>query len=60
MKRAVKSRHKPGADLAGAQNDNTEFHIPDNERKYLRELANKQAEYAALPIMAQRKKCGSI
>ena len=57
MKRSVKSRHtKLGAGLAGTQNDNTEFHISDNEWKYLRELAKKQAEYAALPIMAQRKK----
>ena len=26
------------------------------ERHYLRELARKQAEYAALPLMEQRKK----
>ena len=32
-----------------------EWHIPADERTYLRELAEKQAEYAALPIMAQRK-----
>jgi hypothetical protein len=32
-----------------------EWHIPADERAYLRELARKQAEYAALPIMAQRK-----
>ena len=32
-----------------------EWQIPDDERAYLRELAGKQAEYAALPIMAQRK-----
>jgi hypothetical protein len=57
MKRSIKSRHaEVGAGLAGAQNDNTEFHISDNERKYLRELAKKQLEYAALPIMAKRKK----
>ena len=31
------------------------YHIPDNERTYLRELARKQAEYAALPVMAERK-----
>ena len=31
-----------------------EWHIPDYERTYLRELASKQAEYAALPIMAAR------
>jgi len=36
--------------------DNVEFHIPNNEREYLRELAKKQAEYASLDIMAQRKK----
>jgi hypothetical protein len=30
--------------------------IPDSERKYLRELAQKQGEYAALPVMAERKK----
>lgn len=29
--------------------------IPDGERTYLRELARKQADYAALPVMAQRK-----
>ena len=32
-----------------------EWHIPDEERHYLRDLAQKQAEYAALPVMAQRK-----
>ncbi len=31
------------------------WQIPDNERHYLRELARKQAEYAALPVMARRK-----
>jgi hypothetical protein len=31
------------------------FHLPDHERAYLRELAKKQAEYAALPVMEQRK-----
>ncbi|MEI8191206.1 MAG: UvrD-helicase domain-containing protein, partial [candidate division NC10 bacterium] len=31
------------------------WHIPDDERAYLRDLARKQAEYAALPVMAQRK-----
>lgn len=30
--------------------------IPDEERKYLRELAKKQAEYAALPVMQERRK----
>jgi hypothetical protein len=30
--------------------------LPDNERTYLRNLAQKQAEYAALPVMAERKK----
>jgi hypothetical protein len=29
--------------------------IPDDERSYLRELASKQAEYAALPVMAERR-----
>ena len=33
----------------------TEWYIPDEERTYLRTLAAKQAEYAALPVMAQRK-----
>ena len=32
-----------------------EWHIPDRERTYLRELSRKQAEYAALPVMAQRR-----
>lgn len=32
-----------------------DFDVPANERAYLRELAKKQAEYAALPIMAKRK-----
>jgi hypothetical protein len=32
------------------------WHIPDNERSYLRDLANKQAGYAALPVMEERKK----
>ncbi len=31
------------------------YTIPDDERRYLRELARKQAEYAALPVMAARK-----
>lgn len=30
--------------------------IPKTERTYLRKLARKQAEYAALPVMAQRRK----
>jgi hypothetical protein len=30
--------------------------LPDKERVYLRNLAEKQAEYAALPVMAERKK----
>ena len=33
----------------------TIWHIPDDERDYLRGLARKQAEYAALPVMAERK-----
>jgi len=32
-----------------------EWQIPTEERAYLRELARKQAEYAALPVMAQRR-----
>jgi hypothetical protein len=32
-----------------------EWHLPGNERTYLRELARKQAAYAALPVMAQRR-----
>ena len=32
------------------------WHIPDNERSYLRDLAKKQAGYAALPVMEERKK----
>ena len=31
------------------------FTLPDQERVYLRELAKQQAEYAALPIMEERK-----
>jgi len=33
-----------------------EWNLPANERTYLRELAKKQAGYAALPVMAKRKK----
>ena len=33
-----------------------DWEIPRNERSYLRELAKKQAEYAALPVMEQRKR----
>ena len=32
-----------------------EWHIPNDERAHLRGLAAKQAGYAALPVMAQRK-----
>jgi hypothetical protein len=32
-----------------------EWNIPAGERAYLRELASQQAEFAALPVMAQRK-----
>ena len=32
-----------------------EWHLPQQERIYLRQLAAKQAEYAALPVMARRK-----
>jgi hypothetical protein len=37
------------------RDDDMEWHIPNDERAYLRDLAARQAEYAALPIMAQRK-----
>jgi hypothetical protein len=33
-----------------------EWEIPSDERTHLRELAKKQAEYAALPVMADRTK----
>ena len=33
-----------------------EWDLPPAERTYLRELAKKQADYAALPVMARRKK----
>ena len=33
-----------------------DWQIPDTERTYLRELARKQAGYAALPVMEQRKR----
>lgn len=32
-----------------------DFIIPEDERNYLRELAKKQAGYASLPIMDERK-----
>ena len=32
-----------------------EWQIPQTERSYLRTLAKKQAEYAALPIMETRE-----
>jgi hypothetical protein len=32
-----------------------DLRIPESEKTYLRELARKQAGYAALPVMAQRK-----
>ena len=32
----------------------TEFHLPAEERNYLRRLAQQQAEYASLPIMQER------
>jgi len=32
-----------------------EWYISNEERNYLRELAQKQAEYASLPVMAERK-----
>lgn len=34
---------------------NAEWDIPASERAYLRELAERQAQYAALPVMARRK-----
>jgi hypothetical protein len=33
-----------------------EWHLPQQERAHLRQLAAQQAEYAALPLMAARKK----
>jgi hypothetical protein len=33
-----------------------EWQIPKSERTYLRKLARKQADYAALPVMAERRK----
>lgn len=32
-----------------------DYGISPEERSYLRELARKQAEYAALPLMEERK-----
>ena len=32
------------------------WHVPDNERRILRELAARQAEYAALPVMEHRRR----
>jgi len=32
------------------------YSLPENERTYLRELAKRQAEIAALPVMAERRK----
>ena len=32
-----------------------QWQLSNDERDYLRQLAQKQAEYAALPVMAQRK-----
>jgi len=34
----------------------SEWVIPETERSYLRELAKKQAEYAALPVMKERRR----
>lgn len=39
-----------------AKEFNVEFAILPEERAYLRELARKQAEYAALPIMEERRR----
>jgi len=36
-------------------NDKHEWTLPKEERGILRELANKQAEYACLPVMEQRR-----
>jgi hypothetical protein len=33
-----------------------EWHVPESERIYLRELAARQAEYARLPVMDDRKR----
>lgn len=35
--------------------DTMTYSLPDEERRYLRELARKQAGIAALPVMAQRR-----
>lgn len=32
-----------------------QYSLPENERQYLRKLAKRQAEIAALPVMAQRR-----
>lgn len=32
-----------------------DWNVPDNERTHLRELASKQADHAALPVMAERR-----
>ena len=37
------------------KDNDAEWHIPNRERGYLRDLASKQAAYAALLVMAQRK-----
>lgn len=36
--------------------DDAEYSLPDAERAYLRQLASQQAEYAALPVMAERRR----
>ncbi|MCL5269497.1 MAG: hypothetical protein M1457_02835 [bacterium] len=33
-----------------------EWNLPAGERRYLRELARRQAEYAALPVMGERRR----
>ncbi|HEY6056557.1 MAG TPA: hypothetical protein VIV06_00920, partial [Candidatus Limnocylindrales bacterium] len=33
-----------------------EWHLPEDERAHLRALAARQAEYAALPVMAERER----
>ncbi len=51
--------------LSGSRNNNQKteckkqamsYTLPDNELKYLRGLARRQAEIAALPVMAQRRR----
>ncbi|MBI5724907.1 MAG: hypothetical protein HZA50_13185 [Planctomycetes bacterium] len=41
--------------MIGSKTIQTEWQITNQERTYLRELARKQAEYASLPIMQERR-----